>query len=48
MKIEEIPEDEELRGTKLRRLSEVTESPGMALVCSRKLLWSASDVRKCG
>jgi hypothetical protein len=38
MKIEEIPQDEVLRGAKPRRLSKVTESPGMALVCSRKLL----------
>jgi hypothetical protein len=38
MKIEEIPRDEKLRGTKLRRLPCVTESAGMALVWSRKLL----------
>jgi hypothetical protein len=48
MKIEEIPQDEELHGAKLRRLSRVTESSGMALVCSRKLLQSASEVRECG
>jgi hypothetical protein len=30
MKIEEIPQDEELRGAKHRRLPYVTESPGMA------------------
>jgi hypothetical protein len=38
MKIEEIPEDEELRGAKLRRPPNVGESAGMGLACSEKLL----------
>jgi hypothetical protein len=37
MKIEEIPQDEELRGAKPRRPSNVTESAGMVLACSEKL-----------
>jgi hypothetical protein len=37
MKIEKIPEDEELRGTKLRRLSKVTESPGNGVGLLKKI-----------
>jgi hypothetical protein len=48
MKIEEIPQDEKLRGAKFRCPPNVGESSGMALACSRKLLWSASEVRECG
>jgi len=47
-KIEEIPQDEDFRGAKLRRPPNVTESAWMALACSKKLLQSASEVRECG